>query len=141
MAERTLKGTQAVATPGIKRKSTDMSTLIAELMHAATKTHMAHLKTKSYAAHMALGEFYETLPGMIDTVAEQWQGLTGSLLSYPALTVTPINTPEEAATYLQELHATVTKVQESITHSEIVNELDVIKSCIDKTVYKLKFLK
>lgn len=141
MAESRLKRPEKKVGPTIQRKGKDMAGLIAELLHATTKTHMAHLKSKSYAAHMALGEFYETLPDMVDNVAEQYQGVTGSLLEFPTVTVTPINTTEEAIAYLGELYTMIAKYQETCMYSEIINELDVIKSCIDKAKYKLIFLK
>lgn len=39
--------------------------------------HLAHWKTKSYAEHKALGEFYEGLLELIDTFVEQYQGYYG----------------------------------------------------------------
>lgn len=115
--------------------------LIAELLHGATKTHMAHLKTTSFAAHMALGGFYEEIPGLADAVAEQYQGVTENFLSYPDVSIKSINTPEEAVVYLRELYIKVQKVQDQCMYSEIINELDVIKSLINSTKYKLIFLK
>ena len=122
-------------------KSTAMSVLIAELLHGATKTHMTHLKTESYAAHMALGGFYEAVPELADAVAEQYQGVTEKLLDFPSVSVSPINTVDEAINYMRGLHMKITDVQATCSYSEIINELDVIKSCINKTKYKLLFLK
>lgn len=118
-----------------------MGKLIANLLHGTAKTHFAHLKTTSFAAHMALGEFYEAIPGMADAIAEQYQGVTEQLLDYPEATLSPINTPEEAVEYLRGLYKMVQIVQDNCSYSEIVNELDVIKSQINTTKYKLIFLK
>lgn len=118
-----------------------MGKLITNLLHGATKTHFAHLKTTSFAAHMALGEFYEAIPGMADVIAEQYQGVTEQLLDYPEANLSPINTPEEALDYLRGLYKMVQIVQDNCNYSEIVNELDVIKSQINTTKYKLIFLK
>lgn len=125
----------------LQKQSGTMGALIAELLHGATKTHMAHLKTTSYTAHMALGGFYDALPDLVDAVAEQYQGATEKLLDFPSVEVAPINTPDEAINYLRELHYKITLVQETCKYSEIINELDVIKSCIDSAKYKLIFLK
>jgi DNA-binding ferritin-like protein len=134
--------------PTIARKSENsvdqhamMGKLITNLLHGATKTHFTHLKTTSFAAHMALGEFYEAIPGLADAVAEQYQGATEQLLDYPEATLSPISTPEEAVDYLRGLYRMVQIVQDNCAHSEIVNELDVIKSQINTTKYKLIFLK
>jgi DNA-binding ferritin-like protein len=125
----------------IKRQTPKMGALIAELLHGATKTHMAHLKTTSFSAHMALNEFYDALPDLVDAVAEQYQGATEELLDYPTVEVVPISTPENAIEYLRKLHGAITRVQDTCEYSEIINELDVIKSLIDSTKYKLIFLK
>ena len=118
-----------------------MGELVSELLSAATKLHMAHLKTTSYASHMALGEFYDELPDMVDGIAEQYQGVTETLLNYSIKTVDPINTPEEAVAYLRKLYTMIDKYQSNCMYSEIINELDVIKSAINSTKYKLIFLK
>lgn len=127
--------------PTVKRKTSNIGNLVAELLHGATKTHFTHLKTTSFAAHCALGEFYEAIPGLADGIAEQYQGLTEELLTYPDVSVEPINTPEEAVSYLRGLYNMVQKVQDECMYSEIINELDVIKSQINMTKYKLIFLK
>lgn len=137
--ERTLQ--KKITKEGIRKKSLDMSSLIAELLHGATKTHMTHLKIESYAAHMALGEFYEALPEMVDNIAEQYQGVTEKLLDYPEINVKPIKTVNEAISYMRELYNKIHKIQKDCMYSEIINELDLIKSCINKAKYKLIFLK
>lgn len=37
-------------------------------------THLAHWKTKSYAEHKALNEFYDAILDLIDGFVEQYQG-------------------------------------------------------------------
>lgn len=129
-----------MSTGGGHAKSPMVAEFIAELLHGATRTHFTHLKTTSFAAHMALGDFYDALPGMADGIAESWQGLVEELLDYPTVSVQPINTPEEAVQYMRDLYGKVTALQEGCEYSEIVNDLDMIKSLIDKTKYKLLFL-
>ena len=122
-------------------KSKMMGETVMYLLHSVTQAHLAHLKTTSYAAHMALGSYYEELPELVDNVAEQYQGATGYLLSCPGSSFTPVASVEDFIPYLKMLHDKVTSAQESCEYSEIGNELDNIKSLIDKTLYKLKFLK
>lgn len=117
-----------------------MASLLAELLHGATKTHMTHLKTESFAAHMALGGFYEELPDLVDGIAEQYQGVTEKLLDFPTVNVAPINTVEDAINYMRGLHMKVTELQEMCSYSEIINELDMVKSHINSAKYKLLFL-
>ena len=37
--------------------------------------HREHFRTNSYARHMALGAFYEALPGAVDALVEAYQGM------------------------------------------------------------------
>lgn len=138
---RKLKKTTSSSYGTSSGESQKMGALIAELLHGATKTHFTHLKTTSFAAHCALGEFYEAIPALADAVAEQYQGVTEKLLEFPSVNVAPINTPQEAITYLREVYYMVQAAQDMCSYSEIINELDVIKSQINSTKYKLIFLK
>lgn len=49
------------------------------LLNAGTAAHVAHLQTKSYAAHMALGKFYESVVVLADDFAEAYQGCYGTI--------------------------------------------------------------
>lgn len=125
------------------KKGPSIPELVVELMDASTKLHILHLRVTgngSYAAHKTLNDLYEAFPGHADTIAEGYQGATGKLLTYPDVKVKPINTVSEAISYLQELHSKITNTQQSCEFSEIVNDLDAIKSTINSGVYKLKFL-
>lgn len=62
--------------------------LIATLFLARDITHREHLKVKgggSYAKHGALGSFYESVPGLADSLAEAYQGYYETLLDIPLL--------------------------------------------------------
>lgn len=125
------------------KKGPSIPELVVELMEASTKLHILHLRVTgngSYAAHKTLNELYDALPGHADTIAEGYQGATGKLLTYPDVKVKSINTVSEAISYLQELHSKITNTQQSCEFSEIVNDMDNIKSTINSAVYKLKFL-
>jgi hypothetical protein len=127
--------------PGQTGGGNKIADLVAEMLHGATKIHFTHLKTTSFAAHCALGEFYEAIPGLADGIAECYQGATEQLLSFPTVEVEPILTPEDAVNYLRGLYEKVDAAQQECMYSEIGNDMDMIKSLIDKTKYKLLFLK
>ena len=59
--------------------SKDCATMIAKaigIMFAGrTVTHIQHLKTKSYAEHKALNEFYDEIIDLADGLAEATQGV------------------------------------------------------------------
>lgn len=117
---------------------------VSELMNAATSIHKLHLKvngTGSFAAHKALNELYDALPGHADDLAEGYQGAAEMLLTYSEVAPRQLNTVEDALSYLRELTNMVNALQSKMPYSEIVNDLDTIKSTINSGKYKLKFLK
>jgi len=118
-----------------------------ELMCAATCFHKLHLKVKdlgSYAAHIALKELYEALPDHADALIEGYQGAVERIIEcsheeeYSKKTC---NSAEDALSYIRELIEEINEVQAKIPYSEIVNDLDTVKSTLNSAKYKLKFLK
>ena len=131
--------------PSSSNNNVDKATaeLVVEMMHAGTKLHIAHLLVTgvgSYAAHKALNEIYDALPEHADTIAETYQGAAEKLLNYPEMTLPTIKTADEAVTYLRSLYNKINSLQSIMPYSEIVNELDNIKSDINSAKYKLIFL-
>jgi DNA-binding ferritin-like protein len=117
---------------------------VSELMNAATAIHKLHLKVSgsgSYAAHKVLNELYDALPGHADDLAEGFQGASEKLLTYKEAAPRTLNTVAEAIDYLKEMTEMVTGLQAKMPYSEIVNDLDMIKSTINSGKYKLIFLK
>lgn len=117
---------------------------VSELMNAATSFHKLHLRVTgigSYAAHKALNDLYDALPDHADDIAETFQGASEKLLEYTDSAPRSISTVEEGVNYLREMHNMVTGLQAKMPYSEIVNELDNVKSTIDSAKYKLIFLK
>lgn len=117
---------------------------VSELMNAATSIHKLHLKVKgtgSYAAHKALNELYDALPGHADDLAEGFQGASEKLLDYKEVAPRVLNSVEDALAYIREITNMVSGLQAKMPYSEIVNELDTVKSTLNSTKYKLLFLK
>jgi DNA-binding ferritin-like protein len=122
---------------------TNVAACVSELMNATTSFHKLHLKVSgegSYAAHKALQELYDALPDLADTLAEGYQGAICNLLKYQEPSPRILETTDDAISYLKDMKEMVTKLQESIPYSEIVNDLDNVKSTINSGIYKLKFL-
>lgn len=117
---------------------------VSELMNAATSIHKLHLKVTgagSYAAHKALNELYDTLPGHADDLAEGYQGASEKILNYTETSPKALNSVEDAIKYIREMYEMVSSLQTKMPYSEIVNELDTVKSSLNSTKYKLLFLK
>ena len=118
-----------------------------QLMCAATCFHKLHLKVKdlgSYAAHVALKELYEALPEHADALIEGYQGAVERIVECShdeEYSKKVCNSVEEALTYIRELTSEVNELQTMMPYSEIVNDLDTVKSTLNSAKYQLKFLK
>ena len=120
--------------------------LVMRCFNARTTAHILHLGTRSYAAHMALGDFYDGIAGRADSFAEAYQGIYG-LLTFNNASVgcyDPGKDYRDGQAMLVELRAWVCARRKDIgspTDTELQNIIDEIVSLIDSTVYKLRFLR
>ena len=103
-----------------------------------TAIHMAHILTRSYAQHIALSEFYETLTDKIDAYIEVYMGLDHKIASFPDAPL-PKGTPIEVLTEYLDM---VTLEQAEDHSSEVLkNILAEIEELTARTLYKLRQLK
>jgi DNA-binding ferritin-like protein len=117
---------------------------VSELMNAATSFHKLHLKVTgmgSFAAHKALNELYDALPDHADDLAEGYQGASEKLLDYSEIAPKTLSSVAEAISYIRDMVNMVSNLQSKMPYSEIVNELDNVKSTLNSAKYKLNFLK
>ena len=115
-----------------------MGEFLLTLLHASTNAHILHWQTKSYAEHVALGEFYTAIPDLVDALVEATQGATGEIIQFPADYYPPA---ENGLTELKELREYFIDNRDVMpASSEIQNLLDNIGDQIDSTLYKLRFL-
>lgn len=134
---------QKIPRPAPMGPCTETAQLLANLQGMVISTHRLHLKVTgpgSDAAHRALGAFYEKMPDLIDTVAEQYQGAREKLLDIPEPKMYRCGTPMEAVSHLKEIYEEVNQLQKLMPFSEVTNQLDEVKSLIASTKYKLLFL-
>lgn len=117
---------------------------VEELMNARNSFHKLHLRVQglgSFASHKALNELYDALPDHADDLAEAFQGAAEKLLDYPEKASRRLSSVDEALAYLREMKEMITSLQGEMPYSEIVNDLDNVKSTINSIKYKLLFLK
>lgn len=127
-----------------KSGKSDMGVLVSEFLEAVTSVHKAHLKITgpgSYAAHTAMGAFYDEIGDLADGIAESYQGATETLLNIPATQQASFTSAAECVNFLNSLYQKVDAAQSVCPYSEIINDLDNVKSLINSTKYKLIFLK
>lgn len=144
--KRPLKETAAKS--GVQRTEGSVDSLVSacvsETMNAAVSFHKLHLKvtgTGSYAAHKALNDLYDALPGHADDLAEGYQGAAEKLLTYKDSAPKVLNSVGDGVDYIRELCDTVCALQAKLPYSELVNDLDTLKSTLNSAKYKLLFLK
>lgn len=113
--------------------------LISRCFHCRTEAHIAHLQTKSFAAHKALNEFYDEIVPLTDTFAEAYQGRFGIITEYPD-EYEVSNSPAEM---LHNLRDWIDEKRNECCQqlSELSNMIDEIVGLIDSTLYKLENLK
>jgi len=115
------------------------ASLIGTLMQSRNQAHIYHLQTQSFAAHMALGGYYEGIVELIDGLVESYQGRHGILRGYTMAGT--IKEDDNYVTYFEALAKFVeTARQQGPQDSYIQNQIDEVVDLIETTKYKLKFL-
>lgn len=117
--------------------------LVQEIMNAATSFHKLHLAVTgegSFAQHKALNEIYDSLPDLADTIAEGYQGACEVILSYDMEGPVVLSSVEDAIEYMRQMKMQVDELQAIMPHTEVVNNLDLVKDAINSAKYKLLFL-
>lgn len=120
------------------------SRTVAELklrcFYARDEAHSAHLKTTSYAQHMALGDFYDSITDLVDGLIESYQGVYGIVEDKPNITM-----PSGAILpILVQLRKWIMDNRDRVgvpDDTELQNDIDSIVTLINRTMYKLKNLR
>jgi hypothetical protein len=63
--------------------------LVARVFASRNAAHREHIKTKSYAQHVALGSFYDAIIGKVDEIIETDQGMYGLIGDFSVEDVKP----------------------------------------------------
>jgi hypothetical protein len=99
-------------------------------------THKEHLKVKSYAQHVALGELYDGILSLVDSFVESYQGKYGIM----DISIGSINIIDYME-YVEEFAKYVEGSREIFKEDWLKNQIDEMAALIYSTIYKLKFLK
>lgn len=113
--------------------------LFGTLQQSIVESWRKHLKTSKYSAHMALNDFYDEMPDLVDQLIEDYMGVIGDKVGdYKCIFVAE---DMDVYEYLKELRALVKDgVEKFLDESELKSDVDNILSLIDSTLYKLKEL-
>jgi len=113
---------------------------VAECFALRTAIHFAHLSSKSYAEHVALGDFYDELLTLTDKYAEVYMGLTKQVpvTGWPSTDI-PSGTP---VAMLEEFLEDIAEEEgENSDHQSLLNILAEMEELTAQTLYKLRNLK
>ena len=119
--------------------------LVSVLMGSRDQAHVFHWQTKgpgSFAAHKALGKFYEAIPDMLDALVEAYQGKYGICKGFTSPDTFSTYDKSTAVKYFKGLSKYVEKAYEKLPKEDtnIINQLDGFKDLIYTTIYKLENL-
>ena len=112
--------------------------LIATTFAARNQAHIEHWNTTSYAEHVALGDFYDSILDLVDNFVECYQGKFGLV---GKVRLVPSSQPllemlKEDVVWMEENHEKICR-----NVSALCNLLDTITELYLKTIYKLENLK
>ncbi|CAB4140660.1 hypothetical protein UFOVP406_48 [uncultured Caudovirales phage] len=110
------------------------------LFLARDVTHSAHLNTRSYAKHKALGKFYEEIIDLADKFAEAYQGKYGLIGPISLMSAKKTNNVVE---FLEGQVDDLMEMRYKVVEKDctpIQNIIDEIFGLYYTTLYKLKFL-
>lgn len=118
--------------PKVTSSKMSMGQFIGTLFQYRDLAHLAHLKTSSYAQHMALNEFYDGLLDQIDTLTETAQADSLLDITIPASSST-MSTPNIAAEVLSFIAQNRSIFPDSYQQQIIDNIVELAK----RTTYKI----
>lgn len=113
--------------------------LIARVFHTRNVAHWSHWRTKSYAEHQALGDFYDGVIDALDPLVEAYQGaydLVGTIPSPDSKGGDVLALLENDAAWIEENHETICRGNRAVA-----NLIDGVTGTYLSAIYKLRNLK
>ena len=119
-----------------------MEELASLLLQSRTQTHSFHLGVRgvgAHSAHVALGEYYDTIGGLIDGLVEVYQGKEGLIQLSGIGVLDKNNDIKNIINYFEKLCTMVAKLRQNpkLQYIWIHNDIDTVVSLLYKTKYKL----
>ena len=119
-----------------------MEELASLLLQSRTQAHSFHLGVKgigSHSAHLALGQYYDSIVGLIDGLVETYQGKEGLIQLSGIGVLDKNNDIKNIIKYFETLCTMVAKLRTNpkLQDSWIQNDIDTVISLLYRTKYKL----
>lgn len=114
--------------------------LISKVLTIRNAAHIEHWKTTNHAAHVALGEFYDSILGQIDEIVEVYQG------QYGLINGIAVDTPKAHSDIVKYIASDAEWIVDH--RNEISDDCETIGALLDglaatylRTAYKLRAFK
>ena len=115
------------------------SEFVALLFFSKDYAHRAHLNTSVFSAHLALDEFYKTMPELIDRLVEMYQGRHGRMIIPTVNSEIEVDVATPIPILTQHL-AIIEATRDQVLGNDrpLQNVVDEICGLYLTTLYKLK---
>ena len=119
-----------------------MEELASILLHSRTQAHVFHLGVNgpgAFAAHTALGTYYDEIVDIVDGLVESYQGKYGLIKFKPVIGLDNNCSCGNIVAYFDKLITIVDTLRKApgIQDSYLQNEIDTIIKLLFSTRYKL----
>ncbi len=119
-----------------------MEELASLLLQSRTQTHSFHLGVRgvgAHSAHLALGDYYDSIGDLIDGLVETYQGKEGLIQLSGIGVLDKNNDIKNIINYFEKLCTMVAKLRTNpkLQDSWIQNDIDTVVSLLYRTKYKL----
>jgi len=119
-----------------------MEELASLLLQSRTQAHSFHLGVRgvgSHSAHLALGDYYDSIGDLIDGLVEVYQGKEGIIQLSGIGTLDKNNDIKNIIKYFETLCGMVARLRKNpkLQDSWIQNDIDTVVSLLYRTKYKL----
>lgn len=144
--EQESKPEETNASNAEKSEKTDCAKFFSKLFESREMAHVYHLQVRgdegSYAAHVALGAYYEGVLEFVDDIIEIYQGQYGVVEGYEIIDTAETKTKEKIE-YFEDLAKFIKEERKCISEEDthLHNIIDEVVALVYKTLYKLKFNK
>ena len=120
--------------------------LFSKLFESREMAHIYHLQVNgepgSHAKHTALGDYYDDVLGLIDSIIEVFQGQYGIVEEYDVIDTSETRS-KDTIEYFNELVRFIKEERKCINAEDthLHNIVDEVVALVYRTLYKLKFNK
>ena len=120
--------------------------LFSKLFESREMAHIYHLQVNgepgSHAKHTALGEYYDSVLDLIDSIIETFQGQYGIVEEYDVID-TKETASKDTIEYFNELARFIKEERKCINAEDthLHNIIDEVVALVYRTLYKLKYTK